>query len=154
MTFLRDVDAAAATAPPPQEPLEQQPASPTRFALPVSDKAIEYAKHAAIPKKTKKQTEWCVKIWRDWSSQRSSAGTSGEQVPNIVEMESAQLQWWMSCFVLEIKKKDGTHYPPESLHNIVCGIMRFVRLNEKPEVDFFRDPALAEFRTVIEAEMK
>ena len=29
-----------------------------------------------------------------------------------------------------------------------------MRLNGKPEVDFFREPALAEFRTVLDAEMK
>ena len=29
-----------------------------------------------------------------------------------------------------------------------------MRLNGKPEVDFLREPALAEFRTVLDAEMK
>ena len=72
---------------------------------------------------------------------RKSGGTgqrntsaSVEQVPDIVNMGIVQLQRWMSRFVLEIRKKDGTPYPPESVYHIVCGIMRFVRLNGKPEV--------------------
>ena len=77
-----------------------------------------------------------------------------EQVPDIVNMGIVQLQQWMSRFVLEIRKKDGTPYHPESVYHIVCGIIRFVRLNGKPEVDFFRDQAFADFRTVLDAEMK
>ena len=119
----------------------------------MSDKAVEEAKQAAIPKKTKKDTAWCAKIWNDWSSQRNSSSASGEHVPDIANMEITQLQRWMSHFVLEIRKKDGTPYPPESIYHIVCG-MRFVRLNGKPEVDFFRDQAFAELRTVLDAEMK
>ena len=158
-TFLSDVNAeqAATTAPPPPKQLmqlAQLPPPPSRFAIPMSDKAVEEAKQAAIPKKTKKDTAWCAKIWNDWSSQRNSSSASGEHVPDIANMEITQLQWWMSRFVLEIRKKDGTPYPPESIYHIVCGIMRFVRLNGKPEVDFFRDQAFAEFRTVLDAEMK
>ena len=60
----------------------------------------------------------------------------------------------MSRFVLEVRKKDGTPYPPNSLHHIVCGIMRFIRQSGKPEVDLFHDRAYAELRSVLDAEMK
>lgn len=33
-------------------------------------------------------------------------------------------------FVLENRKKSGTEYSPNSLHHIVCGIMRYVRATE------------------------
>ena len=61
-TFLRDVNAeqAAATAPPPPDQLVQLaalPPPPSWFAVPLSDKAVEEVKHAAISKKTKKDTE-------------------------------------------------------------------------------------------------
>ena len=56
--------------------------------------------------------------------------------------------------MLEIRKKDGTPYPPESVYHIVCGVMRFVRLNGKSETDFFKDQAFTDFRAVLDAEMK
>ena len=56
--------------------------------------------------------------------------------------------------MLEIRKKDGTPYPPESVYHIVCGVMRFVRLNGKSEIDFFKDQAFTDFRAVLDAEMK
>lgn len=158
-TFLRDVNAeqVAATAPSPPEQLVQLaplPPPPSRFAVPMSDKAVEEAKQAAIPKKTKKDTEWCARIWWDWSSQRNTSLSSGKQVPDIITLGTAELQRWMSRFVLEIRKKDGTPYPPESVYHIVYGVMRFVRLNGKSEVDFFKDQAFADFRAVFDAEMK
>ena len=56
--------------------------------------------------------------------------------------------------MVEKRKKDGTPYPPESVYHIVCGVMRFVRLNGKSEVDFFKDQAFSDFRAVLDAEMK
>ena len=38
-----------------------------------------------------------------------------------------ELAHGLECFVLEIRKKDGAEYSPNSLHHIVCGIMRHVR---------------------------
>ena len=95
-TFLCDVSAeqAAATATPPPEQLVQLaplPPPPSRFAVPISDKAVEEAKQAAIPKKTKKDTELCARIWRDWSSQENTS-SSGEQVPDIIILGTAELQ--------------------------------------------------------------
>ena len=60
----------------------------------------------------------------------------------------------MNRFVLEIRKKDGTPYPAECLPHCVCGVMRFVRLNGKPAVDFFKNQAFADFRAVLNAETK
>ena len=45
-------------------------------------------------------------------------------------------------------------YPPDSLYHIVCGLLQFIRQNEKPHVDFFRDRDFAEFRMVLDSEMK
>ena len=30
-------------------------------------------------------------------------------------------------FVLEVRKQDGSEYPPRSLYYIVCGLLRFMR---------------------------
>ena len=132
----------------------KKPAPPLRFAAPLTDKEVEEARKTAIPKKTQKDTEWCMRIWREWRCQRNSITASNERVPDILTQLPATLQRWMSRFVLEVRKKDGAPYPPNSVYHIVCGIMRFIRLNGKPEVDFFRDQDFAEFRGVLDAEMK
>ena len=70
------------------------------------------------------------------------------------EVERARKAYWMSRFVLEIRKKDGTEYPPNTLHHICCGILRHLRESRRVEIDFFEDVAFAEFRTTLDGEMK
>ena len=61
---------------------------------------------------------------------------------------------WLSRFILEAKliceyynnnltiicsgeEKNGSEFTPTTLHHIICGIMRYLRLNGRPELDFF-----------------
>ena len=56
-------------------------------------------------------------------------------------------------FVLEVRRKDGNHYPPNTLHQLCCGVLRQVR-EVKPGLDIFKDAAFASFRRTLDAEMK
>ena len=55
---------------------------------------------------------------------------------------------------MEVRKKNGEEFPPNSLHHIVSGIQRHLRFNGKPAIDFFNDPTFAEFKLNLDAEMK
>ena len=59
----------------------------------------------------------------------------------------------MCYFILEVCKKDGTEFPPNTLHHICCGIMRFVGTNGM-NVDIFKDEGFAKCRAVLDSEMK
>ena len=48
------------------------------------------------------------------------------------------LQHWLTHLILEICKQDGSPFPPNSLHHITAGLMRYLRWNSKPEIDIFR----------------
>ena len=131
-----------------------KPAPPSRrFALPKSDEQVELAKVASVPFKTQKDTKWCIQIWKEWSGQRSCSSNDAD-IEDIISLGAAAQQKWLSRFVLEVRKKDGSPYPSESLYHIVCGILRYIRQNGKPEVDFFRDKEFAQFRMVLDSEMK
>ena len=55
-------------------------------------------------------------------------------MPALTEMDSPTLCHWMERFVLEIRKTNGEEYQPNTLYHIVCGIMRYVRMNLKAGV--------------------
>ena len=57
-------------------------------------------------------------------------------------------------FRLEIRKKDGSEYVPNTLHHIVAGVMRYIRLEGNPSIDFFKDAEFANFRLTLDGEMK
>ena len=125
-----------------------------RFAAPKSEKDVEQARKARIPRKTQTDTKYCVEIWKTWSIYRNSVVKNEQVYEDITSLDSNSLQYWMSRFVLEVRKKDGTEYPPNTLHHICCGILRHLRENGQPGIDIFKDSSFSDFRSTLDGEMK
>lgn len=45
-------------------------------------------------------------------------------------------------------------YPPNTLYQISCGLQRYLRENEKPEINNFEDPCFKAFQDSLNSEMK
>ena len=124
-----------------------------RFAHLKTDTKVSKARKASIPKKTQLDTNYCTRIWKEWRLHRNST-TTADTVPALSpDIDEATLQHWMGRFVLEIRKQDGNEYPANTLHHICCGIMRYLRQNGQPSLDF-KDPAFDDFRCTLDSEMK
>ena len=101
----------------------------------------------------RRETTWCISLWNEWRDDRNSR--SEEQVPSdICALSPEELQRWLSRFVLQVRKMDGKEYCPDTLYHIVCGVMRFLRQNGKPEIDLLKEQCYADFRSTLDAEMK
>lgn len=127
------------------------PLALSRFTEPKTDKEIAEARQDAIPKRTRQDTNYCVRVWDAWRGNRNSQGSN---IPLLNEMDSKVQAYWLSRSVLEARKVDGSEYPPNTLHHIVSGIMRHVRCTTKPEIDFFNDVEFKSFVSTLNAEMK
>lgn len=77
-------------------------------------------------------------------------------VPVEISMASIEnLQFWMPRFINEIRRKDGTDYPPNTLTNI--GIQRYLREEcNRPAINFLKkdDPTFDLFRKSLDSRMK
>lgn len=128
-----------------------------RFRSPVTEQEVKAVQKAAVPQNTQKSTNWALSVWKEWSQSRwSRFPTQPLQCPGhlyILCYAPAQLDYWLSRFVLEARRKDGKMYPPNTLHQLVCGILRYAR-ELKPDLDFFKDREFAGFRLTLDAEMK
>ena len=122
------------------------------FAPPRSDDELQCARKRAVPKKTKRDTKFCINIWEEWSKHREEL--TGTHILPLAEMTDAEMQYRLSQFIGKVRKRDGSVYPPNTLHHIICGIMRHLQWNGRPDIDFFKDPQFASFRTSLDAEMK
>ena len=91
----------------------------------------------AVPEKTQRDKKYCTNLWEEWVSHR--AETTGIIIPHLKNIDMEELQHWMCAFILEIRKKDGSVFPPNTLHHIYCGLMRYLRANGMPEIDFFKN---------------
>ena len=80
-----------------------------------------------------------------------------DEAPFSCEIEklSAQLiNFWLCRFVLEIRRRDGERYPPASLCQLCCGLLRHLRAAGRAEVNIFEQAEFHMFRTTLDSEMK
>ena len=112
----------------------------SRFAKPKTEKELQYAKENAEPTTTKNSKKWALSIWNEWSKNRiANYGEGPGVLPNLLPNKEA-LDQWMSKFILEIRRLDGAEYPPNTIYQITCGIMRNIR-KFCPEINFLKMPS-------------
>ena len=71
-------------------------------------------------------------------------------------MTATDLNYWMRKLVLEVRKKDGSMYPPKSLYALVCCFKHYYEANGVHDINPLdaSDTRFGSFRAVLDAEMK
>ena len=97
---------------------------------------VDKAKEAAlqknfVPKNTTTSTKWAVSnfvVWRDGRNAHY-CNESEKQVPmDLLEnTDTAVLSKWLSLYVAETRKQDGSRYPPKSIYMLLTGLLRHMR---------------------------
>ena len=123
-----------------------------RFAAPKTEAEIVQARTKGVPLKTQKDTKYCVGVWESWREYRNS--TTGAAIAPLTELNHSELDHWLTRFILEVRKKDGSEFPPNSLHHICCGLMRHLRWSGQPSIDFFAHSDFANFKASLDSELK
>ena len=121
------------------------------------------------PIKTTKQNNWAVNIWDDWAAWRNKLDIGNTlarfsivpSINQIVEkgIDGTEIGFWLARFVLEIKRKDGKDYPPNSLYQICVSLQRFLRscnLGNACNLHIFNenDPQFYQFCSSLGSKMK
>ena len=92
------------SAPPRQSAPPQQ-----RFAAPVTLEELKDFSKGAVPKKTKKNNHWALNNFYSWLQQRSKQQPEDPCPTDILlTKEPELLNKWLSLFVLETRKLDGS----------------------------------------------
>lgn len=131
--------------------------SSSRFGPIVDSDELREIVHDSVPQKTRQHTRWCVDTWSEWRESRIARAKDSEAEipPKLIDMDRKELDHWLSCFVVEARRKDGSPYVGETLQSLVCGIQRHVRL-ARPDfpVDFLSGAEFRGLRGVLDARMK
>ena len=93
-------------------------------------------------------------MWNAWAANRNKNTELIDKISPLLEITTEKLQFWMTRFLLETRKKDGTEYPPNLLHYIVTGLMRYLHENRRSSIDIFQDAKFVSFWQTLDAEMK
>ena len=135
--------------------------APSRFAAAVSDDEEQKRRNTAIPEKTKCVTDWGIRVWSEWAANRSSSSHDHEGVvvdvnTPLLEIPATDFAYWLGKFILEVRKTDGSEYPPKLLYALVCCFKRFFEQNGVHGINPLNtsDVRFRDFRATIDSEMK
>ena len=134
----------------PSEPLPQP-----HFQFASEQKLTELAK-GLVPENTSKSTKWAVNNFEAWLTARNASHPE-DLVPEDILMstDANVLNTHLSRFVVETHKSNGEPYPPATLHQLLCGVLRHMRdcnpgcPNFLDKKDSFKAPWMLIFITYI-----
>ena len=126
---------------------------PGRFAEPKSDQEVEAARAAAVPKNTAKNMQWATRLWREWGKSRRQRFHPTDCPPHLLLMTNDEMNRWLSLFILEARREDGSVYSPETLYQLSCGLLRVIR-ELRPHINILKDAEFAPFQKALDSEMK
>ena len=64
------------------------------------------------------------------------------------------MNFWLPKFMLEVRRRDGQPYSPETLYQIFCGLLRLLKDADRAEVNILSNPVFCRFRSVLDSQMK
>ena len=85
----------------------------------MSDTDVVKARQQAVPKRTREDTAYCNRVWEGWAKSRMQYGV---QVQPLMSMDTLTLQYWLTDFILEVRKQNGLEYPPNTLHHLCVAL--------------------------------
>ena len=126
-----------------------------RFGLLTSSENVLALRNLAIPLNTSKNTSWATNAWIEWTEYVLQQGVDPEDAPSplINQMTKEELNRWLPHFVMEARRQDGKPYPPNTLYQLCCGLLRHIRTTQ-PGWNIFTDVEFIDFQKTLDAQMK
>ena len=131
-----------------------------RFAKPIPEVQIQAKIGDAVPKSTKYKEKWAVNLFENWRQQRNEkvCNTGGitdvKILHNSLEvMPDEELNRSLALFVCQVRKANGSKYPPKTLHGMVASIQHYLK-GKKRIVRLFNDDKFSFLRDALDAMMK
>lgn len=102
------------------------------FGQPLNKSDIQCIKERYVAKNTAKHTDWAQQIWQQWATERLQLPMNSEDNDlslevDITKMTTIAINYWLQQFVVEVRKGNGEHYSPDSLHQICCSLQKALR---------------------------
>ena len=96
-----------------------------RFKVPTSNEEMAVIIKGYIPHDSQKSTNWAVRVFAKWSTERNLSDPGNHCLENLVEKPDVdKLTYWHCRYVTEVWRKDGQPNPPKTIQHIVAGLQR------------------------------
>ena len=102
-----------------------------RFDRLLDNAEIQERVRQFVPSATRYKDEWAVRAFEAWRSNREKMALRDRCIrcfkTPLKDMSADVINDSISHFVFEVKIQDGTEYPGNSLHGLVCSIQRYLK---------------------------
>ncbi len=116
-----------------------------RFKFESDDKLAEMAR-GFTPENTSKATKWSLRVLEQWKAARNKQYPNETVPEDLLESSDPQfLNTHLSRFAVELRKVNGDKYPPSTIHQLLCGLLRHMR-NSNPGCPNFLDKQDSRFK--------
>jgi len=84
---------------------------------------LEIKKDPIVPN-TENSTVWALRTFTDWCDERNKCSAIQAKCPlDLLENPDAEkLNYWLSHFIVEARRKDGELYPARTLYLLLAGL--------------------------------
>ena len=79
-------------------------------------------------------TIWSVELFHRWYNQQPRCFSSKD---NLLQMDLEDMGQNLAMFFHNVRKTDGSEYPPKTLYALACGIVRYLKENNRAECNIF-----------------
>lgn len=130
-----------------------------RFAEPVSDDQLQKRAAEQVPEGTKNRNKWACNIYNSWAYDRQSLPDESALFPLprdfkcLLQSSTNAIDYWVSKFIYEIRKRNGDRYPRNTLVSITAGINALFHENGN-KINLFKDDEFMHFRSVLDMACK
>jgi len=120
------------------------------YSSPKSQAAFEEAAELGIPEKTRQLTKWAVGVWEAWAKSRNRRLLLEEKPFNcsFEKLSVQEMNFWLCRFVLEVRQRDGNPYLPLTLYQLCCGLLRYLYMCGRAEVNILDQVEFHKFKTL------
>ena len=110
-----------------------------------------------VTKNTKCNNQWTLRnfeAWREHYNGLHPEAPCREDV--LLTSDASELDNWLSVFVLETRKEDGSPFPPKSIKLILSGLLRYMRAKSPSPFNIFQkdDHRFRKFRATCDTIFK
>jgi hypothetical protein len=126
----------------------------------VNEKDVVDTRENNVPANTKKHTLWSANCYGKWAEARETEFRDFEAedaifqtIPKLSEITVDEMNYWLSRFALEVRKRDGTNYQHEVLYSLFCGLNREIR-EKHPALSLFHSTELKPFQKTLHGQLK
>ena len=119
-----------------------------------SSQRLRDLKEITVKRSTGPKLSWAVTAFDDWRNERletlqydySIYSSDIHQLDHLTKPEFAQT---LCCFILEVRKKSGEHYPGKTLYQMIIALQSYLN-NNKIGWKLIDDPEFIEVRMVLD----